>query len=85
MEFILGIIGYIIEDILWMYIFKPIIKFVFKTIYYTGSLILKLVTFNKQPFKEFTEASNDSVKPWISGGFFWLILPFLIYYLILNT
>ncbi|MGB1217283.1 MAG: hypothetical protein ACPG5P_05380, partial [Saprospiraceae bacterium] len=78
-EVFIEIIAHFFGEILVKYIFAPIFRFIFKTIYYTGVFIIKCITLNKTPFYEFAEASKDSVKPWVLGVLIWFVIPAVLF------
>lgn len=74
-EVILEFLAYIFVEIL----FQGVILGIFKIIYWTGVLVMKLITFNKQPFADLIEKYKDSAMPYflgitLWGGFIYLII-----------
>ncbi len=66
-EVILEFLAYIFVEIL----FRIVILGIFKIIYWTGVLVLKIITFNKQPLAELFETYKDSALPYFIGTIVW--------------
>lgn len=75
----LGLIFELIGKFFIEILFEGVILKMFKSVYWLGVVILKLVTFRSKPIKELKEKYKDSSKPYFIG--FGIVLG-IIYVLI---